>query len=219
MWHSTFTRAVFRSEIKWMIAARLCTVVVFLICATAQSQIARRRNANWIGPQVDEVYRVDNCEISERRCSNDKWPLCDYIKRDFDKKPIQFYVHHRGIGVTVGHRKRLVLINDYFSSKLVQVVVANLNSRLNKEIDRQALAMYRRHVRPDHRLWIVPEAYEFSPDDRKVLMKMVPESVSAATASEAAGAMRSYKEWWYSVDSQTGRVIREYRTRKIPRNW
>ena len=194
-------------------------MVLLVVCTTAQSQVARRRNATWIGPRVDEVYRVRNYEITERPCSNDEWPVCDYIKRDFDKKPIQFYMHHRGIGVTLGHRKRMVLINDYFSSKLVQVVVANLNSGLNKEIDRQALVMYRRHVRPDHRLWIVPEAYEFSPDDRKVLIRMVLGSISAATESEATGAMRSYKDWWYSVDSQTGRVIREYRTNKIPRKW
>jgi len=173
----------------------------------------------WIGPRVDEVYRVNNYEITERGCSNDEWPLCDFIKRDFDKKPIQFYVHHRGIGVTLGHRKRLVLINDYFSTKLAKVMVANLNSGSSKEIDRQALSMYHQHVRPDHRLWIVPEAYEFSPDDRKVLMKMTIESVSAATPEESVAAMRSYKEWWYSVDSRTGRVLHEYRNNKIRKKW
>lgn len=199
--------------------AGLCIVVMFLIFSTAQSQIARRRNATWIGPRVDEVYRLNNYEITERGCSNDEWPLCDFIKRDFDQQPIQFYMHHRGIGVTLGHRKQMVLINDYFSTKLAKVVVANLNSGSNKEIDRQALAMYRRHVKPDHRLWIVAEAYEFSPDDRKVLMKMTMESVSAATAEESVAATRSYKEWWYSVDSRTGRVTHEYRTNRIPGRW
>jgi hypothetical protein len=128
-------------------------------------------------------------------------------------------VHHRGIGVTLGHRKRLVLINDYFSTKLVKVVTVSLNSGVNREIDRQALSTYRRHAKPDHRLWIVPEAYEFSPDDHQVLMKMVMEYVSVATEEEAVAAARSYKESWYSVSSQTGRVIREYRTRRIPKRW
>ena len=198
---------------------RYIVIVLLVVSATAQSQIARRRNTTWIGPRVDEVYRVNNYEITERNCSSDEWPLCVFIKRVFDKRPIQFYVHHRGIAATLGHRTRLVLINDYFSTKLAKIEVANLNSGSSKEIDRQALAMYRRHVKPEHRLRIVPEAYEFSRDDRKVLLKMVMEYVSAATETESVAASRSYKEWWYSVDSRTGKVIREYRTNRIPKHW
>jgi hypothetical protein len=70
-----------------------------------------------------------------------------------------------------------------------------------------------------NRLWIVPEAYEFSPDDRKVLMRMVGDDVSAATAQESIEASRTYKDWWYSLNSQTGRVLREFRTNRIPQKW
>jgi hypothetical protein len=196
-------------------------MVVFLIsCATAQPQSFRRRNTNWVWPRdLDEVYRVDNYEITQRDCSNNEGYRCVFIRRDFDKTPIRFYVHHRSIDVTMGHRKQLVLINDDLATKSAIVVVANLNSRLNKEIDRRAVSTYRRHAKPDRRLWIVPEAYEFSPNDHQVLMKMVMEYVSVATKEEAVAAARTYKEWWYSVDSQTGRVIREYRTRRIPKTW
>jgi hypothetical protein len=199
--------------------ARLWIAVIFLIsCSTAPSKIARRRKANWVWPnRLDEAYRIDNYEITERYCSIGL--LCVYIKRDFDMQPIQFYQHHRAILVTLGHQKHLVLINDYFATKSAKVMSVNLNSGVNREIDRQALSTYRRHARPDPRLWIITEAYEFSPDDRLVLMRVVIADVSAVTEEESVVATRSYKEWWYSVHSQTGRVIREYRTKRIPKRW
>jgi hypothetical protein len=79
--------------------------------------------------------------------------------------------------------------------------------------------MYRRHAKPDPRLWIVPEAYEFSPDDKQVLIKMVKEDVSAETASESAIASRSYKDWWYSIDAKNGRVLYEFRANHVASRW
>ena len=208
------------SEIKAMRAGRFYTVVIILIiCATAESQITRRRNTNWVCPDLDGVYRVDKYEITQHGCSNEQGSLCVFIKRDFDKQPTQFYRHHRTILLTLGHRKLLVLINDWHASKSGSVVVANLNSGVSTEIDRQAGSMYRRNVRPDRRLWIVPEAYEFSADDRRVLIRMVDADVSASNEQDSIKASRTYRDWWYSVDSQTGRVIREYRTNKIKKKW
>jgi hypothetical protein len=220
VWHATFNPGVLRSEIKEMRAFRFYIVVIFLIiCATAQSQIVRRGNTNWVGLNLDEVYRLNGYEITQHTCSNDQGSLCVFIKRAFDKEPIQFYAHHREVLVTVGHRKQIVLINDWFATKSGRVVVANLNSGVKTEIDRQALSMYRRHAKPDPRLWIVPEAYEFSPDDKQVLIKMVKEDVSAATASESAIASRSYKDWWYSIDAKNGRVLYEFRANHVASRW
>ena len=128
------------------------------------------------------------------------------------------YVHHRSVNLTLGHRKQLVLINDYEATKSAKVVVANLRSRGWKQIDKQALAMYRRHVRPDSRLWIVPDAYEFSPNDKQVFIKFELTAVSAATEAESIAASKTYKEWYYAVNAHTGRVLREYR-RKPPSKW
>jgi hypothetical protein len=98
-------------------------------------------------------------------------------------------------------------------------VVANLTSGTTKQIDEQALAMYRRHAKPDHRLWIAPEAYEFSANDKRVLIKMVLDDVSAATAEESIAASRGYREWWYAIDSKSGRVICEFRAKQFPTRW
>jgi hypothetical protein len=80
-----------------MRVVRRYIVGIFLFaCAAAQSQVGRRRNTNWIFPgEQDEVYQTNNYEITERSCSNDEWPLCVFIKRDFDKKPILLYRHHQ----------------------------------------------------------------------------------------------------------------------------
>ncbi len=146
-------------------------------------------------------------------------PLCDFLKRDSDKQPIRFYTHHRVIEVTLGHRQQLVLINDFEATKSSKVVVANLTSGAQKEIDKQALAMYRQHANPDHRLWIAPEAYEFSANDKQVLLKIVLDDVSAATAEESIAASRSYRAWWYAVDSKSGKVICEFRAKRSPATW
>ena len=201
--------------IKFYIVALL----LLITCATAESQVLQRRNTNWICPDLEVAYRVDNYEITQRYCATEPGSLCVFVKRANDKAPTQFYMHHRAILVTLGHRKQLVLINDWEASKSGTVLVANLNSGVNTKIDRQARLMYQRHVKPDHRLWIVPQAFEFSPDDRKVLLRMVEEDVSAANQQDSIKASRTYRDWWYSVNSQTGRVSREYRANKIPNKW
>ncbi len=183
----------------------------------AHSQIGRRGNTVWVSPSLNDTYSLDSYEVTERYCGDDESELCVFIKRHFDRQPILLYRHHRGISLTLGHRKRLVLINDWEATKSAKVVVADLKSGTNKQIDERAMAIYHRHARPDRRLIIVPEAREFSPDDGLVLIEMVNEDVSAATAEESIAASRTYRAWSYAVDDRTGKVIREYR-RKAPTN-
>jgi hypothetical protein len=193
--------------------------VLLLVYSSTCAQIVQHGNARWVSPHPDVAYRADGYDVTERFCSDDSGFICVYLKRDGDKEPILFYIHHRQIVITLGHRKRLVLINDWETTKSGKVTVANLSSGTTKQIDRQALSMYRRRVTPDRRLWIVPEAYEFSPDDRQVLIKMVKEDVSAATAEESRLASRTYRERWYAVDAKSGKVVREFRASKVPRKW
>ena len=188
--------------------------------STASAQVVERGNATWVGLNPGVTYRLEGYEVSEYITPGDKnYTRRAYTKRDGEKELRLFYTHGRQIVVTLGHRRSLVLINDWGATKSGKVVVANLRSGEKTQIDSQALKMYRQHARPDHRLWIVPEAYGFSPHDRQVLIKMVKEDVSAATAEESARSSRTYKEWWYVVRSGNGQVEREYRTNKIPQRW
>lgn len=193
--------------------------VILLVYSSTCAQTGPRGSAHWVSPRPDVDYRVDGYEVRERLCSDNSGNLCVYLKRDGDREPILIYIHHRQIGISLGHHRRLVLINDWEATKSGKVVIANLRSGTRNQIDRQALSMYRRRVRPDRRLWIVPEAYEFSPDDRQVLIKMVKEDVSAATAEESRLAVGTYRERWYAVDALSGKVVREFQTSKIPGKW
>jgi hypothetical protein len=211
-------KAMISARSKWSRQPAVWLIIAF--CSSVQTQVKRRGHADWIWPHPDATYRIHQYEVTESFCSvNEEKPLCDFLKRDSDKEPIGFYAHHRVVEVTLGHREQLVLINDFEATKSAKVVVANLASGIQKQIDKRALAMYRRHVRPDHRLWISAEAYEFSANDRQVLIKMVLEDVGAATVEESIAASRTYREWWYAVDSQSGRVICEFRAKQFPARW
>lgn len=202
-----------------LMSSRLILVyVILLVYSSTGAQSVQRGNAHWVAPHPDVVYRLDGYEVTERFCSDASGNLCVYLKRDGEKE-ILIYIHHRLIVITLGHRRRLVLINDWEATKSGKVAVANLSLGTTKQIDRQARDMYRRRVSPDRRLWIVPEAYEFSPDDRQVLIKMVNENVSAATAAESRLASKTYRERWYAVNSQSGKVVREFQTAKVPGKW
>jgi hypothetical protein len=193
---------------------------LLLIFSTASAQVVQRGNATWVGLKPGVTYRLEGYEVSEYITPGEKnYTRCAYIKRDGDKEPRLFYTHGRQIVVTLGHRRSLVLINDWEATKSSKVVTVNLRSGKKRQIDSAALKMYRQHAAPDRHLWIVPEAYGFSPHDSQVLLKMFKEDVSAATEAESARASQTYKEWWYVVCSRNGQVVREYRTNKIPRTW
>jgi hypothetical protein len=182
--------------------------LLLLIYSAASAQVVRRRNATWVGLKPGVTYRLEGYEVAEYITPGENnSDLSAYIKRDGDKEPRLFYTHHRQIVVTLGHRRSLVLINDWEATHSGKVVVANLRSGEKRQIDLLALKMYRRYAAPDRRLWIVPEAYGFSPDDSQVLLKMVKEDVSAVTAEESAQSSKTYKEWWYVVGSGNGQVV------------
>ncbi len=186
--------------------------------ASVQSQIVRHCNDVWVSPSPDQVYRLAGYEVTERFCSDGESKLCVFLKRRFDRQPILLYRHHRAIVLTLGHLKRLVLINDWEATKSGTVLVVDLKAGTKKQIDKQAVVMYARHARPDRRLILVPEACAFSRDDKLVLIEMAKEDVSAATIEESNAASRTYRAWSYAVDARTGKVMREYR-RKIPAKW
>jgi hypothetical protein len=193
---------------------------LLLMYSAASAQVVEHDNTTWVGLKPGVTYRVAGYEVSERITPGEKnYTRSAYIKRDGDKEARLFYIHGRQIVVTLGHQRSLVLINDWEATKSGKVVVANLRSGEKRQIDSEALKMYHRHAAPDRRVWIVPEAYGFSPNDRQVLLKMVKEDVSAVTAEDSARSSKTYKEWWYVVDSGNGQVIHEYRTNKIRQRW
>ena len=194
-------------------AALMCASL--LSCQTSSAQaVLRRRGFTWVFPPAVPL-QLNGYEVKEVAEPNGAFR--DYIRRDSDRKWIPFYVRERYLLVTLGNRRRLVLINDCPATKFCKVMVADLASHKNREIDQQAIEMYRRDARPDERLMIIPQAHAFSPDDKQVLinMELIYISVPAEPRELGERLNRSYKNWWYVVDSKSGRVLREYRTSRI----
>jgi hypothetical protein len=179
-------------------------------------QTFKRRDVTWVQPQPGRSFRLKGYEISEK---TDGLLRNDYIRRDTDKKAVLFYSHSRAIETTLGHKGRLLLINDNEATKSNKVMLVDLESADVRQIDLYALKRYSRDASPDRRLFIVPVAYAFAPDDRCVLIKMELVDISAATREEAIKASKTYRKWWYVVDSSTGRVKSEYRADPAPARW
>jgi len=190
--------------------------VFLIISPTSAAQNVRQKDVTWIWP-VGEILRLKGGEVKQELVSDGVTKV--YIKRDRDEEWISFYVGERNVGVALGHRKQLVLINDCPATKFCKVMTVDLASRKSRQIDLRAIGMYRRNARPNNSLIFIPQAYAFSPDDKQVLVNMEHVYTSVSTAEMAAQLSKTYKNWWYIVDSTNGRVLREYRTSKLPPRW
>ena len=199
-------------------AALVCTFL--LSHQTSYAQTVRRRGISWVSPGAAPL-RLNGYEVKAVIEPNGLRRA--YIRRDSDREWIPFYTDERFLLVTLGNQKRLVLINDCPATKFCKVMVADLASHKNRQVDQQAIEMYRRNARPDERLMIIPQAYAFSSDDRQILinMELIYISISAEKKyqAEVDRLAKSYKNWWYVIDTESRRVLREYRTSKIPKQW
>lgn len=143
----------------------------------------------------------------------------DYVIGPGYEKPSLFYTHGREIGPSMSHHGRLVLINDYAATKLCKVMVSDPKAHRWWDISSRAVDAYRRSVRPDPRLSILPQGFGFSPDDHEVLLGMDLVSVSIARRADAARLRKTYVPAWYVVDSSSGRVLQTYRSAQPPPCW
>jgi len=182
------------------------------------AQTIKRRGVMWVAPTSETLW-LNGYEVKEESDSDGIGR--EYIRRAEDRRWIPFYTRERYVLVTLGHRRHLVLVNDCPATKLCKVKVVNLFSGESKQIDTSATKTYKRNASPDEHLVIIPQAYAFSPDDRKVLihLELIYISVPAEQRDLANRLNRSYKNWRYVVDSASGRVLREYRTSTLPRKW
>jgi hypothetical protein len=143
----------------------------------------------------------------------------DYIKRPEDRAPIPFYINGRGIGVALGHTRELVLINDELTAKVQRVTVADLRDHMITDVSSEAQRLYEADVRPDPRLYVNPQGYALSPDDRVVLVRMVLTYVGVDSAKLAGEVGGKFKPRWYAVDTSTGRVLRTFKGKDPPQRW
>jgi|SRR5215813_5147331 len=205
-------------------SARLCGQVwlsftaCFIFSSVCLAQTVNRRGVTWVAPKSDTLS-LNRYEVKEE--TDAYGTRREYIRTTKGGGWILFYTNERSVLVTLGHRRRLVLVNDCPATKSCKVMVVNLASRKSRQIDRSATGAYLRHASPDKRLIIIPQAYAFSPNDSKVLinMELIYVSASAEQPQLVDRLNSSYRNWWYVVDSMSGRVLREYRTSRLSRSW
>ena len=162
-------------------------------------------------PATEYSFREDfNPDTFERKV---------YVQRRGDNKPRLIFTHSRGVSMCVGPSGRLALINSEPATKTVEVYTSDLSSGRNWRIDEQAMDLYVRNAKPNPALVIVPKGEDMSADDGEALLRIDLIYISVGTPEEAEKVGRTFKEWWYVVDTRNGKVLREYRTPAPPRWW
>ncbi len=133
-------------------------------------QSEKRAGLVWVDPAHDREH-TDGYQFTET-FDPQTFERVDYVKEPGQSEPTPFYKHNRAIVVALGHTRRVVLINDEYTTKLTRVVVAHLPDGKNVDASSGALAQYQEDIKPDPRLIVNPEGYALSHDDRLVLVRI-----------------------------------------------
>jgi hypothetical protein len=142
-----------------------------------------------------------------------------YIQRENDAEPRLIFTNDRAAEFLIGHQGELALINCTKATKDYEVYVANMGTGESWRIDQQALQMFSRDSGADPSLIVVAAGEALSPDDQEALLSIKLIYISVSTREEAGRASKTFKPWWYAVNTSTGQVLHEYRTTSVPRAW
>ncbi len=206
-----------RYSVLWYASAAVALAA--LVPWSSAAQIFQRSGSEWVSfREPGKTYQVAGFEVWQTLDSK-HYERRVYLRKTGEESSQLIYSHHREISLTVGHQGRTVLINDYAATKTSKVVTVELVTGKVIEVDQAAGKEYLRSANPDSRLVVVPEAQGFSPDDRQVLIKMKLIYVSVQHAEQAETVRRTFKPRWYAVESNSGQVLREYRTGQFPEGW
>lgn len=119
----------------------------------------------------------------------------------------------------VGHRDRLLLIDDSCATKCERVLVGDADTGKTWRVDEPAMETYKRNFSPAPNLIITAYPIDFSPDDRQVLLSVRLVYVSVGSAGEAGSVAMTFVKVWYAVNSESGLVSGEYRSDPSHENW
>lgn len=112
----------------------------------------------------------------------------------------------------MGNSKRYILINDSPATHVNNVLVEDLKSGKNWNIDGDSIERYKLLCVNIDDPMIISIGKGFSPDDKKILLKTGLSSGSFGMAEPPP-----YRS--YVVDLQSGKILKEYKTDKIPNHW
>jgi len=173
-----------------------------------------RSESEWVDFHSSSVARCGRFTLEQKYSEPTGGVRTVYIQRDDDAAPRVIYKHERGIRALVGHTGRYVLINDYFATKVCNVVVVDLETGRNWRID---IAAREDHTQSASEEWtgvyFIPRAKAFSPDDSRVRISLSQDILPRRDAVP-------YPVWSYVVETRSGAVLHEYLTDgRVPRLW
>ncbi len=141
-----------------------------------------------------------------------------YVQRD-GGEPLLVFRSQGYSELLIGHHGEQCLVNNYPATKGFDVYAVNLATGTNGRIDQQALKMFSENSGADPVLLIVAAGEALSPDDRQALLSINLIYIRVGTKEEAERAGKTFKKWWYAVNSSSGEVLHEYRAPSVPREW
>jgi hypothetical protein len=134
-----------------------------------------------------------------------------YVQLTPQSKPILFFTNERGVDPILGHHKQYMVVNDEAAHGANEIHVVDLSTGKDWKIDGALLIAYlsvfdKRDTRP-----ILPYAAGLSPDDKQVLIQM---TLGCGNGTDPDEPSRDYV-----VDLKSGKILKEYKTDKIPDHW
>jgi len=142
-----------------------------------------------------------------------------YLKEPGQPEPKALYEHYRDVSVALGHTRKIVFINDFSATKQIRVVVVKIADGSTLDVGAPVMEQYTRDVKPDPRLYLNPEGYALSPDDRLALARIKLTYLSVPTKEEAEEVQQLFQPRWYVVDTRSGLVLRSYPGENPPASW
>src|ERR1043165_9481553 len=100
----------------------LCVTACLIFSSVCSAQAVNRRGVTWVAPK-SEILSLNNYEEKEETDAGGI--RREYIRTTKDGEWIPFYTSERSVLVTLGHRRRLVLVNDCPATKSCKVMVVN----------------------------------------------------------------------------------------------
>jgi len=161
----------------------------------AAGKIALAENAKWEGMESWIFSDTDGKKyLLVRSPRTKKLALC-------------YSYGNRFIDLKLGHKRRLVLIVER-SAKGGMTAVADIDTGKSWRVDAEADRQYEQNAKPDPQsVWYL-QGRELAPDDSRILLRAVCELTSTEPLI-----------WCYSVETKTGKVLREFRAENPPKEW
>ncbi|MBN1808471.1 MAG: hypothetical protein JW909_05345 [Planctomycetes bacterium] len=204
-------------------STRQTPAIRITVCAVALLAGCREpvRTAVFVPPKPllrpgSRPVRAGAYEICQR-CEKNSHRRHVYVRSSPDAEWLRVYSHERSVTIQSCVAGKL-LINDFFATKAVKVVVVDAEAGAHRRIDEAAMAEYAAEARPHPALILVPMGQALSPCGEFALIVIELIYVSGPPEDHAV-ATASFQPRTYVVRTSDGSVAKRYPSARVPAAW